>query len=358
MRHSASIRESRSTLVYPSLSFLFKYSSGLLLSLVLTLSACSPKPQTLVFQGPTMGTRYNVKVVTKAQDVDQAQLQQRIDATLVDFNFIMSTYIKDSELSRLNKAPEGGWLSVGPSLYYLLDMSKQMSELTDGAFDVTVGPLVNLWGFGPDKTGGTLPSEEKLAEVKQRVGHHLFALDLEKSSIRRDADIYIDLSAIAKGYACDVLAGLLTEQGFSDFMVEIGGEIALKGRNAQGDLWTIGVEKPTLGHEGAVQAITVSNAGLATSGDYRNYKEVAGQRYSHTIDPASGRPITHTLASVTVIAPTAAEADALATAINVMGPEKGMAFAEKHGLAVYMLVHEAESFASRYSIAFEKYLLL
>ncbi len=329
------------------LKFLFVFS--------ILLSACSPKPQEYVYRGETMGTSYTVKVVTFDKQTVPENMQQKIDSTLVDFNLIMSTYIKDSELSRLNRAPENAWVSVGPALYYLLDMSKQLSELTDGAFDVTVGPLVNLWGFGPDEASMTEPDEKVLAVTRERVGHHLFELDYDKSSINRKADIYIDLSAIAKGYGTDVLAGLLEKHHFNNFMIEIGGELFLKGHNAQGEWWTIGVEKPTLGHEGAVQAISVSNAGVATSGDYRNYHEINGKRYSHTINPDTGKPIEHNLASVTVIAPSGAEADALATALNVMGPEKGYNFAVKNGLAVYMLIHEGGAFTNKFTPEFEKY---
>ena len=320
------------------------------------LVSCTQKPETHIYQGSTMGTTYTVKVVTGPKQTVPKDLQQQIDKTLEDFNLIMSTYIENSELSRLNHAPEGAWLNVSPSLFYLLDMSKQMSQLTGGAFDVTVGPLVNLWGFGPEEREQRLPSDEVLAETRKRVGYHLFDLDLEKSAITRKADIYIDLSAIAKGFGTDIISDFLSSKGFENYMVEIGGELFLTGHNAQEELWSIGVEKPSLAHDGAVQAISVSDAGIATSGDYRNYVEIEGQRFSHTIDPATGKPITHNLASVTVIAPTGAEADALATAINVMGPERGFEFAKKYDLAVYLLIRENEGFTSKHTDSFTKYL--
>lgn len=335
------------------------YLKSFLLFLIclLIFQGCSQNRDELIeFHGNTMGTTYNIKIVVGSNQTVPENFGEEIDLALKNFNQIMSTYIPDSELSKINQAPRDGWLTVSSSLYHLLDMSQQISKKSDGAFDVTVGPLVNLWGFGPTKRERQVPSEAELAEARARVGYQFIQLSSQRRAVNKSADVYIDLSAIAKGYGTDVIAGLLKDRGFTNFMVEIGGELNLQGYNVEDKLWRIGVEKPTLGHEGAVQAISIYNAGVATSGDYRNYMEVDGKRFSHTIDPATGEPISHNLASVTVVAPTGAEADALATAINVMGPEKGMAYAERYNLAIYMIVRNDEGFHSIHSQAFERYL--
>lgn len=307
--------------------------------------------------GSTMGTTYHVTVVAGAENqplsFDAEALKRGLDRELAQINQQMSTYIADSELMRLNRVPVGEWQSVSEPLAAVLAISREVSERSGGAFDITVGPLVNLWGFGPEAEPEEIPKEAEIQALRERVGYRKLALD--ERSAKRLADIQLDLSAVAKGYGVDHIARWLETQGFENYMVEIGGEVYLSGVSPRGDAWRIGVEQPTLLQEGGRMALVLTDIGMATSGDYRNYYERDGIRYSHTIDPRTGRPIVHKLVSVTVLAETTAEADAWATAFNVLGPDAGMALAEREKLAVYMIVKADEGYEDRFSSAFEPY---
>lgn len=309
------------------------------------------------FSGSTMGTTYHVTVVARAQgeplSLDREAFKRGMDAELAQINQQMSTYIADSELMRFNRSPVGEWQSLSEPLAEVLKVSQTVSDLSNGAFDISVGPLVNLWGFGPDAEPEQVPSEEELQTLLERVGYR--KLELDEQRARRLADIQLDLSAVAKGYGVDHIARWIESRGFDNYLVEIGGEVYLSGVSPRGDDWRIGVEQPTLLREGGRMALTLSNIAMATSGDYRNYYERDGKRYSHTIDPRTGRPIAHKLVSVTVLAETTAEADAWATALNVLGPKAGMAVAEREKLAVYMIVKADEGYEDRFSSAFEPY---
>lgn len=305
-----------------------------------------------------MGTRYHIKlVVPQTKPPSQSELQHAVNEELFRINAALSTYIADSELSRLNQAKPEEWVEVSDTLFYMLQESKQLHELTAGAFDVTVGPLVNLWGFGPDKPYGNNPAQDDVARLLETIGSDKFQLDESRRAVKKAGELYIDLSAIAKGYGSDLIAELLERHGISNFMVEIGGEVRVKGVNERSELWKIGVERPSLAQTGAIQAVAITDAGLATSGDYRNYYEVDGQRFSHTIDPSTGRPIVHTLASVTVVSGSAARSDALATALNVLGPTRGYELAERLELAAYFIIRDGEQFTIKYTPQFQPYLV-
>jgi thiamine biosynthesis lipoprotein len=331
-----------------------------LLSLLFFLAstACERQAEfeTVVYSGDTMGTTYHIKLVVAPDQRQTAEeSQQAVDALLVDFNQSLSTYIQDSEISMINAAPVQQWLDVSPRFFAVLSLSREISEYSDGAFDVTVGPLVNLWGFGPDWKKDEVPSAEAIAETLAYVGYTAITFDTEKSRIKKQKVLELDFSAVAKGRGVDEVADYLESQGFANFMVEIGGELRLHGHNPEKERWRIGVESPAAG--GSVRPIAVSEVGVATSGDYRNYFEQDGIRFSHTLDPFTGKPITHNLASVTVIAETSARADALATAFNVMGGDKAMTLANQDGIAVYLIERSDKGFVSRYSSAFSPYLM-
>lgn len=321
--------------------------------------ACS-KPeelQSFKLSGQTMGTTYHITLVAdvgKPFPITEAALHQQVEAELRFINETMSTYIPDSELMLVNAAPVGDWLAVSQPLMEVLRLSKDISNASGGAFDVTVGPLVNLWGFGPELHSDEVPDPAAIKEMKERLGYQHLELG-EESKIKKQSDIRIDLSAIAKGYGVDRIANLIDSAGIQHYMVEIGGEIRTKGRNDRNVAWVIAIEKPSMLSQGIFTTISPGQAGMATSGDYRNYFEKDGKRYSHTINPITGYPIEHKLASVTVIAPTAAEADGWATAIMVSGVEKGIDIAEQQKLAVYMIVKEGDSFVERYSSSFLNY---
>lgn len=325
----------------------------------LLLSACerAPEYETAKLSGRTMGTSYHITIVAAAGQplpVEPAALQEKVDQELVKINQWMSTYIPDSELMEFNHAELNTWYTLPEPLMEVLGLSQQISEASGGAFDITVGPLVNLWGFGPEMRPEQVPSSDELAAAEARTGYTLLELTTEQA--RRKADVFVDLSAVAKGYGVDWVSRTLLKEGVANFMVEIGGEVRLKGHSPRGDAWHIAVEQPSVLTGTAAKALALTDESVATSGDYRNYFEVDGVRYSHTIDPATGMPITHNLASVTVVAESAAKADAWATALNVLGPERGIAVANQEKLAVYMIVKEGDVFSERQSDYFSQYI--
>ena len=324
-------------------------------ALLLLVAGASQADEITIFKGRTMGPiPYQVRAVLPA-GVDAQQLQDQIGATLSGINQQMSTYLADSELSGFNSSREVGvWIPVSEPTAKVVAEALRFAKLSGGAFDPTVGPLVNLWGFGPDKRRPETPPDAEIAQAKSRVGFAQVSVRMEPPALRKSAaEVELDLSAIAKGYAVDALGKLLRQQGCEAYMVEIGGEVIARGRKPGGDLWNIGIEKPSL--DGTFTAIlSLDNAALATSGDYRNYYVADGRRYSHTIDPATGRPVDHTLATVSVHAATCLEADALATILMVLGPERGLAFANEQGIAAVLVSHEGDGFTEHKSAAWER----
>jgi len=297
------------------------------------LSGCGPREHTLSLVGTTMGTSWSVQVPHPPQRLDQADLYERISAELEAVNERMSTYQTDSELSRFNAAETTDWLPVSAELVRLVDTATAVSTLTDGAFDITVGPLVNLWGFGPEVKADQLPVQADIDAALARVGWDLLETRSDPPALRKaQPDLYVDLSAIAKGYGVDRMAAVLEGAGITDYLVEIGGELRGRGHNADGEPWRIAIERPDPERRAVLRVVALTDLGMATSGDYRNFFKLDGKRYSHTIDPATGRPVAHQLASVTVLAERCAEADAWATALLVLGPARGMTLANDRGL--------------------------
>ncbi|WP_105104018.1 FAD:protein FMN transferase [Microbulbifer pacificus] len=322
------------------------------LSLVL-LASCAPEKTTWKLSGPTMGTAYHITVTDVPPGVSKAELQSVIDAELAAVNQEMSTYIPDSELMRFNAAPVGEGVEISAHLADVIARSLEIYRHSDGAFDVTVGPLVNLWGFGPLPEPEKIPAEDEIASLVQAIGSD--ALDLNGLVLTKSRAVTIDLSAIAKGHGVDRVADLLEARGIANYLVEVGGELRTAGVNPQGAVWRVGIERPSAGQV-VQKPIQVSGKGIATSGDYRNYYERDGKRYAHTIDPRTGRPVEHKLASVTVIAETCAAADGYATALNVMGADAALKLAEEQQLAVFLLVKTDSGFEERVSSAFSPYL--
>lgn len=311
-----------------------------------------------VFRGATQGTTYTIKIIEpKKKPFDQKTMAQEIDALLLDINQLMSTYAEDSELSRLNRKNDGEFIPVSDELLSVFQTAIMVSEKSGGAFDITVGPLVNLWGFGPEKRENDMPVESEIAARKAMVGYQHLSLRTTPPAIKKAvAGMYCDLGAIAQGWSVDQVAELIEGKGYHNYMVEIGGEIRAKGLNAKNEPWRIGVSSPDM--QFAIQkVIKVGDNGVSTSGDYRNYFEKDGVRYSHTINPATGRPISHSLASVTVVHPSCMMADVFATAIDVLGPDEGMKFAEREKLAVFMVVKSNVGFIERMNPAFESFIV-
>ncbi|MFT5431301.1 MAG: thiamine biosynthesis lipoprotein [Myxococcota bacterium] len=304
--------------------------------------------------GSALGTTWSVRVVGNA-DVSATveQLRDAIDGALKTVDDQMSTWRDDSQLSALNRQPIDVPLAIGSDLATVLTRAREISKATDGAFDVTVGPLVAAWGFGAGKSA-TPPTDAALADLRKRLGYQYVVVAGRFAT--RTADVRIDLSAIAKGYAVDLIGKRLRTLGFDAFMVEVGGEILTSGSKGDGSAWRLGIERPEkeLAARVAEQVIDVRGLALATSGDYRQFREVDGAVVSHTIDPRTGRPAAMAVTSVSVVARDCTTADAWATALMVLGPA-ALARAERAELAVLMLVrqsdgttitHETESFAA------------
>ncbi len=297
--------------------------------------------------GFTMGTGYQVQIVDMPEDIGAEELALDIAELLTQLDTeTFSTYAANSELSRFNRHPVDVPFIASARMIEVLLMAQEIAALSGGAFDVTVGPLVNLWGFGPDlAVFETVPSEEQIAAARARVGFQYLRISPSSQEIRKVRDIYVDLSAIAKGYAVDRLADYLDEAGVQYYFLEIGGELKIKGTKPDGGGWVPAIEAP-LDSASQVYQIFYSrgdNIAVAGSGDYRNYFEEGGQRYSHEIDPRSGRPISHRLAAAYVIDESAAMADALATTYMILGPEAAETLAQRQRQAVYFIYKSEDS---------------
>lgn len=324
--------------------------------LVGVLPGCRPAPDYVTLEGSTMGTYY--RITARCPGTPGSVLAAAAEETLAQVNAQMSTYDEHSELSRFNQGPVGVWLPASTELRTVIRTAQEISALSDGAFDVTVGPLVNLWGFGPDGTISRSPQPEAVEEARQRVGSRFLELDDDTGALRKTRALYVDLSAIAKGYGVDRLVERLDAMGCPDQLVDVGGEVAGRGHNPAGRSWQIGIEVPDPESFGTVQKIVpLGDMAVATSGDYRNFLDLEdGRRISHTVDPHTGSPVFHDLASVTVLHDSAMWADGLATALNVLGPEAGPALAERHQLPAIFLIRRAEGFEERYTAAMRNYL--
>ncbi len=300
-----------------------------------------PQPTALKLEGPTMGTFYAV-TVPGAGKRDEPAVNAAVRDELERVDALMSTYREDSELARFNRHESPDPFSLSEETFRVISVAQAVSESTAGAFDITVGPLVDAWGFGP--SGATdPPSDAILDRLRRNTGWRKLTLnESERSASKQDPKLRCDLSAIAKGFAVDLVATALESLGFADFLVEVGGEIRAGGTNPESAPWRIGIERPDEFGRLAQRILHVSRTGVATSGDYRNFREVEGRQFAHVVDPRNGRPATSRVASATVLDPSAMRADALATAMLVLGEVEGLALAEREELAVYLIVRDGD----------------
>ncbi|EOY5420199.1 FAD:protein FMN transferase ApbE [Cronobacter dublinensis] len=335
---------------------------AVLLAAALTIAGCdnapTSAPQALVLEGKTMGTTWRVSLADV--DVARAQtLRDKIQARLDADDRLLSTWKNDSALMRFNHARTTAPWPVNEAMADIVTESLRVGAKTDNAMDITVGPLVNLWGFGPDKQPVKTPDQAQIDAARARTGlSHLKVINgAGQQWLQKDLpDLFVDLSTVGEGYGADDLARLMEEEGISRYLVSVGGALASRGMNPGGHPWRVAIQKPT-DQENAVQAVVdINGHGISTSGSYRNYYELDGKRLSHVIDPATGRPITHKLVSVTVISPTALEADAWDTGLMVLGPEKARAVALREKLAVYFITREGDGFATWMSPQFITFL--
>ena len=306
----------------------------ILCGLAILLTFCNRGLGLYQISGLTMSTSYNISVYS-TERVEIAPLKKKIQARLNLFENTFSTYRANSELSRINQNKSTENIFISLEMLKLFIQAERIFRKTGGAFDITVGPLVNLWGFGPEKkTIKEIPRRE-IQETLSYIGFH--RVKINKGFIKKmHKDVQFDFSAIAKGLAVDEVSRLLRTQ-FDNFLVEIGGEVYAAG--AKGErAWQLGIEGPFAQSKGPQKIVALKNKALATSGDYRNFFHLKGKRYAHTINPKTGMPVQHNLASVSVITDRCSDADALATALLVMGEKKGFAFSKEKKLAVLFLI--------------------
>lgn len=295
--------------------------------------------------GETMGTTWSVVVARSATPLDPEPLRAEIEATLGRVDRQASTWRVDSELSRFNAGRSTGWVAVSTDLATVVAEALRTSRLSGGAFDPTVGPLVDLWGFGPSGGRSRRPPDAAVRSARARTGFERLAVRETPPALRKDRpDLAVDLSAVAKGFAVDRVAERLARLGIADVLVEIGGELRALGRGPAGGAWTVAIQRPTGAFGAASAVLAVSDAGIATSGDYRNAFTADGRRFGHVLDPRTGEPVAHALASVTVVAESAMRADALATALLVLGPDAGPALARRERLAALFILREDDGF--------------
>lgn len=281
-----------------------------------------------------MGTTYTVRIVDRIKSDRLSIIQNMIDKKLIEINQSMSSYISDSELSRLNKLEANQNFILSKSLSKVMRKAWDIAKLTNGAFDPTVGVLVNRWGFGPEGRRNA-PSREEIKLLRNSVGYKKLIWLNEKTVKKTVKSLYIDLSAIAKGYGVDEVSDLLWSMGLKHTMVEIGGEIKTRGLNQKGENWRLGIESPFKDKE-ILKVAKLSNMSIASSGNYRNFYEVNGETYSHTIDPRTGYPIEGAILASSTISHSCMEADAWATALMVLG-ESGLALSQNSGVAALVI---------------------
>lgn len=316
------------------------------------VAGCGGGDPTVTLRGETMGTTWTVKYHGAPVDPDAADAA--VSRTLEAVNAALSTYDDASEISRLNTRAAAGWVEASPHFVAVARAARRVFAVSGGAFDPSVGPLVDLWGFGPGAVPTSIPDEAAIEAARAMVGYDRFEIDADGGRVQMPAPPYrLDFSAIAKGYGVDAVLEALEGLGIAAMMVEIGGEVRTVGRNAAGVPWQIAIEEPVPGRRAIGSIVGLEDRALATSGDYRNYFEQDGVRYSHTIDPATGRPIRHRLASASVAHDTAMLADAWATALMVAGPERGRALARTAGLDSMLVIREGDAFVTRFTGDFE-----
>lgn len=309
--------------------------------------------------GRSMGTTWTARLLVPST-ASAEQLQRGIQDELDRVDNQMSTYQPKSDLSRFNSTPAESWRSLPSEFFSVLQHALQLAKDSDGAYAPTVGPLVNLWGFGPDQRPRQPPSPAAIAQARARVGWWKLKLDPAGHRAWQPGGVYVDSSAVAKGYGVDQVGRYLQRMSVSSWLVEVGRELKAHGRKPDGNLWRVGIERPdaaagAVSHaDELVRTIELDDRAVATSGDYRHMFEDNGQFYSHPIDPRTGALVPHEVASVSVLADDWLQANPLRTTLSVLGAERGMAYARQHDLAVLMIVRTAQGFEQRMSPAFAK----
>ncbi len=334
----------------------------LTLIICLYLSSCSlsSSKEPIAFSGLAYYSMpWSVKIDDLPQDLAAPKLQQELQQTLDNANKVLSTYQPDTELMRFNNSAIGEWQASSPMLFDAVTTAVLVSQQTNGIYDVTVAPLVNVWGFGPKAVPNKVPSAVEIRAAKAKVGWQHIAIDNSQKKLQRQRDISLDLSSLGEGIGVDALEEVLIKHGVQSYMISVAGTIRTKGQKLNGSAWRIAIEKPdSSGLPERVLNLGLGATAISTSGAYRNYHEIEGVRYSHTIDPRTGKPITHKTVSVSVVMPNQPDrlADAWATALNVLGAEEGYTVAVKQGIAAYYLVKTEQGFSEKFTPAFQPFL--
>ena len=321
-------------------------------ALAAALTGCWFSERVEEFAGPTMGSSYSVKYVRSKNLPEVAVVKAETEAILAEVDQQMSTYRDDSVLSAFNRAPAGSCMAVPDGVLQLVRAGQALAQESNGAFDLTLEPLLNLWGFGPQARVERVPSAQQLAEARRRTGHA--HLHVKGQQLCKDVDLQLDLNSIAAGYTVDRIVARLLELGVSSYLVDVTGELKAAGKKPDGQPWRIAIEAPRDDQRVAQRIVQLDGYGVSTSGDYRNYFEENGIRYSHTLDPQTGAPIRHKLAAVTVLDPSTLRADGLSTLLMVLGPERGLAYAEQTGIAAFFVTRDGEGFVTQSTAAFEQ----
>ncbi len=346
------------SVVKPAFVTLQSHSRGWLfcLAALFLLGSCVRQAPPVQLGGDIMGTTWGVTYIEESSEVSPRQLQDGIEVLLAEVNSSMSTYQADSEISEFNAIETQTWFSSSAEFFAVLKAALDVGQKSNGAYDVTVGALVDLWGFGPGDIIEAPPEHDEIAQLLLRVGQANLRLEDQNRSILKQRDFSVDVSSLAKGYAVDRVAEWLSAQGVRRYMVEIGGEMRLSGLSGRGDPWRIAIEQPMIAERAVAVTLSLTDVAIATSGDYRNYFEVDGRRYSHSIDPRTGYPVRHDLVSVTVMHQSCMMADAWATALTVLGAEEAMMVAQAQGLAVYFIQRLGDEFVHSQTSLFAAYL--
>jgi len=328
---------------------------ALVVLFLVLLAGCERAPQPVRLQGSVFGTGWSLTYMPIDEGPTPGQVRAALLAAFDTVNASMNTYDPSATISRFNQLSAGEPMEVDWDFTYVFNEARRITAWSDGAYDVTVAPLLALWGFGPNGPT-TFPTPEALQQAMSEVGLEHFDWQPRTRTLTKLVDgASLDFSSIAKGYGVDLGADALDELGIEHFMLEVGGEMQLRGQSPRGDAWRIAIERPQVG--GGVQAaISLTDIGVATSGDYRNYFEREGKRYSHLVDPRTGYPIEHDLVAATVVHPSTGIADAWATALCIMGTEDALAVAEERGLAVYVVSRVGDELVERWSSGFAPFL--
>lgn len=327
------------------------YSRSPILLLFL-LAACA-RPQATVLQGQAMGTTWSVTLAVPLDEAGRMAAEAAIDGVLAEVDATLSTWNPHSEISALQRSSDTGWQPVSEPLYAVLKAARAVNLQSGGAFDITVAPLVEAWGFGQGAVDRGPPSTSALAAALGNVGAGRLELRAQPRSIRKlSPTLRLDLDGIAPGYAVDRISVALVALGFKDHIVELGGEVHCSGRGPQGRPWRIAVEKPLSGERAVQTIVALEDLGISTSGDYRDFRVLDERRISHTIDPHTGAPVTHALASVSVVNSSTMLADAYATALMVLGPEEGYDLSERLALPALFVVRQGGDLVERANPSF------